>query len=314
MWDQKGARGEGVTICDIEGGWNLTHEDFPAGIKVLGGTPLDDPEWFNHGTAVLGELVSVPNAVGTVGIAHRAKVVVQGAFTGSVFNAAQAIDNAASKLKPGDVILIELQSELHGGAGDYVAMQFFSEVFTAVQAAVNNGIVVVAAAGNGNQDFDAAKYKDTGLQKDCGAIVVGAGVPPTNRVDFNGFGGAFPSYASLGALRSRIFFSNYGKIVNVQGWGWHVSSTAYGDAGGNTTNTQYTFRFSGTSSASPIVTGAAACLQGAALEVRGHALTPAQVRKILIDTGTPQAANPGAPVSQNQIGPQPDLVAALKKL
>ena len=292
VWDQKGARGEGVTICDIEGGWNLTHEDFPAGIKVLGGTPLDDPEWFNHGTAVLGEMVSVSNAVGTVGIAHRAKVVVQGAFTGSVFNAAQAIDNAASKLKPGDVILIELQSELHGGTGDYVAMQFFSEVFTAVQAAVNNGIVVVAAAGNGNQDFDAAKFKDTGLQKDCGAIVVGAGVPPTNRVDFNGFGAAFPSYASLGAPRSRIFFSNYGKIVNVQGWGWHVSTTGYGDAAGNTTNTQYTFRFTGTSSASPIVTGAVACLQGAAQQVRGHSLTPAQVRKILIDTGTPQAANP----------------------
>jgi serine protease len=102
--------------------------------------------------------------------------------------------------------------------------------------------------------------------------------------------------------------------VNVQGWGWHVSSTVYGDAGGKTKNEQYTFRFSGTSSASPIVTGAAACLQGAALDVRGHALTPAQVRKILIDTGTPQAANPGAPVSHNQIGPQPDLVAALKKL
>jgi subtilisin family serine protease len=314
VWDQKGARGEGVTICDIEAGWNLTHQDLPGNIKVLGGTPLSDPEWVNHGTAVLGEMVSTSNSVGTVGIAHRAKAVVQSAVMGSVFNPSQAIDNAASKLKPGDVILIELHSELHEHQGDYVAMQYFSEVFTAIQATVNNGIVVVAAAGNGNQDFNSASYNNTGLQKDCGAIVVGAGVPPSNRVDFNGFGSDFPSYTMLGAPRSRIFFSNYGRIVNVQGWGWHVSSTGYGDAGGKTANEQYTLRFSGTSSASPIVTGAVACLQGAALQVRGNALTPAQVRKILIDTGTPQAANPGAPVSQNQIGPQPDLVAALKKL
>jgi subtilisin family serine protease len=314
VWDQKGARGEEITICDIEGGWNLTHQDLPSGIKVLGGTPLTQPEWFNHGTAVLGEMVSVSNAVGTVGIAHRAKVVVQGAFTGTVFNAAQAIDNASSKLKPGDVILIELHSELHPGQGDFVAEQFFSETLTAIQAAVNKGIVVVEAAGNGNQDFDAAKFKDTGLQNDCGAIVVGAGVPPSNRVDFNGFGAKFPSYTSLGAPRSRIFFSNYGKIVTVQGWGWHVSSTGYGDAGGATANEQYTFRFSGTSSASPIVTAAVACLQGAARQLRGSVLTPAQVRKTLIDTGTPQAANPGEPVSQNHIGPQPNLMAAIKTL
>jgi subtilisin family serine protease len=314
VWDQKGGKGEGVTICDIEGGWNLTHQDLPTAIKVLGGTPLSQSEWFDHGTAVLGEMVSISNSVGTVGIAHKAKAVVQGAFTGTVFNPSEAIDNAASKLTPGDVILIELHSELHLDQGDFVAMQFFSEVFTAIRAAVNKGIVVVEAAGNGNQNFDAAKYNDTGLQKDCGAIVVGAGVPPSNRVDFNGFGSALKSYAALGAPRSRIFFSNYGKIVNVQAWGWHVTSTGYGDAGGKTANEQYTLRFSGTSSASPIVTGAVACLQGVAQQVRGKPLTPDQVRKILIGTGTPQAANPGAPVSENQIGPQPDLVAAVKKV
>jgi hypothetical protein len=314
VWDQPGAKGQGATICDIEGGWNLAHQDFPAGVKVLGGTMLTDPDWINHGTAVLGEMISVASAVGTVGIAPRAKGAVQSAFIDGVFNAAKAIDNAASKLKAGDVILIELHSELHVGQGDYVAMQYFSDVFTAIQAAVNNGIVVVEAAGNGNQNFDAAKYNNTGLQKDCGAIVVGAGVPPSNRVDFNGFGSSFPSYAPLGAPRSRIFFSNYGKIVNVQGWGWHVSTTGYGDAGGATPNEHYTFRFSGTSSASPMVAASVASLQGAAIAKQGVPLTPAKVRKILMDTGTPQAASPGVPVASNHIGPQPDLVAALKML
>jgi subtilisin family serine protease len=259
-------------------------------------------------------MISVPNAIGTVGISHAAKGAVQSAFIDGVFNAAKAIDNAASKLKAGDVILIELHSQLHAGTGDYVAMQYFSDVFTAIQAAVHKGVVVVEAAGNGNQNFDAAKYKNTGLQKDCGAIVVGAGVPPSNRIDFNGFGPSFPSYAPLGAPRSRIFFSNYGKIVNVQGWGWHVSTTGYGDAAGTAANEHYTFRFSGTSSASPIVTASVASLQGAAIAKRGSPLSPAQVRKILMNTGTPQAASPGVPVATNQIGPQPDLVAAHKKV
>lgn len=314
IWDQAGGKGEGITICDIEGDWNLSHLDFPTGIKDFGGTRIVQDVWTNHGTAVLGVMLAQPNSGGVVGMAHRAKGAVQGAFFGTIFNAAQAIDNAASKLKPGDVILIELHSELHPQTGDYVAMQYFSEVFTAIQSAVNQGIVVVEAAGNGNQNFDAAKYKDTGLQKDAGAIVVGAGVPPSNRVDFNGFGAGMPSYASLGTPRSRMFFSNYGKIVDVQGWGWHVSTTGYGDAAGTTPNEYYTFRFSGTSSASPIVTACAACIQGVAKAKNGAPLTPAEVRKILRDTGTPQADSPGVPVDSNQIGPQPDLVAALKKV
>ncbi len=314
VWDTPGANGQGVRVCDIEGGWDLSHQDLPSNIKVLGGTLQSAPEWRNHGTAVLGEMVSVPNAFGTVGICHRAKPHVQSAIIGNTFNTAAAIDNAASKLRPGDVLLIELHSELHPGTGDFVAMQFFPDVFTAIRAAVNKGVVVVEAAGNGNQNFDAAKYNGTGLQKDSGAIVVGAGVPPSNRIDFNGFGSAFPRYSFLGVPRSRIFFSNFGKIVNLQGWGWHVTSTGYGDAQGGTIHRQYTFRFSGTSSASPIVTGSAVCLQGAARKKLGRVLTPDEIRRILIQSGTPQESGPGVPVSKNHIGPQPDLSRAVAAL
>jgi len=183
-----------------------------------------------------------------------------------------------------------------------------------IHPAVDNGITVVEAAGNGNENFDAAIYNNTGLQKDSGAIVVGAGVPPTNHVDFDGFGAGLPSYASLGVPRSRIFFSNHGKIVNVQGWGWHVTTLGYGDAqGGVSENTWYTLRFSGTSSASPIVTGTVACLQGRAKAKNGAPMTPKKVRDILMATGTPQQAGPGVPLTQ-RIGPLPDLVEAMKKV
>jgi subtilisin family serine protease len=121
-------------------------------------------------------------------------------------------------------------------------------------------------------------------------------------------------YSKIGVPRSRIFFSNYGKIVNVQAWGWHVTSTGYGDAqGGTNQNRWYTHRFSGTSSASPIVTGAAACIQSRAKVKRGAPLDPKYVRDILIKTGTPQEPGPGVPLSQH-IGPQPNLLKALAKV
>jgi hypothetical protein len=42
VWGLAGAVGKGVTICDIEGNWNRQHEDLPKGIKLLGGTVIDD--------------------------------------------------------------------------------------------------------------------------------------------------------------------------------------------------------------------------------------------------------------------------------
>lgn len=310
VWPLAGAKGKKITICDIEGAWNTRHEDLPRGIRLIGGTMIADLGWRNHGTAVLGEMVSVPNSKGCVGISHEAKAVVHSAVIGGVFNLAQALTNATSKLKPGDVILIELQAT--GPNGKYVAMQFWPDIFSAIVAATAKGITVVEAAGNGNENFQLPIFNNTGLQKDSGAIIVGAGVPPSNAFDFDGGGGFGAAYQSIGVPRSRIWFSNYGKIVNVQGWGFHVSTLAYGDLQGHKSeNRWYTTRFSGTSSASPIVTGAVACLQGRAVAVHGAPLTPAKVRKILMATGTPQVAGPGVPLTE-RIGPQPNLVEAMK--
>ena len=185
--------------------------------------------------------------------------------------------NATDQLDKGDVILIELQAT--GPNNKYVAMQYWSDVFSAIVAATAKGITVVEAAGNGDENFDLPIFNNTGLQKDSGAIVVGAGVPPSNAFDFDGDGGFGAAYQSIGVPRSRIWFSNYGKIVNVQGWGFHVATLAYGDLQGDASeNKWYTLRFSGTSSASPIVTGAVACLQGRAKAKNGSPLTPAKVR------------------------------------
>jgi subtilisin family serine protease len=303
VWNLAGAKGKGIKICDIEGAWNRTHEDLPAGIQLIGGTQINDIGWRNHGTAVLGEMVSVPNTKGCVGISHEAKAVVHSAVINGVFNLAQALTNATNVLSKGDVILIELHAP--GPNGKYVAMQYWSDVFSAIVAATAKGITVVEAAGNGNENFDLPIFNNTGLQKDSGAIVVGAGIPPANFFDFDN------GYQNIGVPRSRIWFSNYGKIVNVHGWGWHVTTLAYGDLQGDASeNKWYTLRFSGTSSASPIVTGAVACLQGRSKAKNGAPKTPAQIRQILMASGTPQVAGPGVPLTQ-RIGPLPNLHRAM---
>lgn len=305
-WATPGATGRGVTVCDIEGNWNTTHEDLPAGIKLLGGTPIDDLGWRNHGTAVLGELVARRGPVGCVGIVPDAKAATHSAVVNGVFNTAAAISGAAARLRAGDVILIELQAT--GPNGKYVAMQYWDDVYSAIVAATARGITVVEAAGNGDENFELPVFAGTGLQKHSGAIVVGAGIPPTNGFDH------FGQYAGIGVPRSRIWFSNHGKIVDVQGWGWHVTTLGYGDAqGGAGEDRWYTLRFSGTSSASPIVTGAAVALQGVARARHGQPLTPAQVRKLLMTWTTPQAAGPGVPLSQ-RIGGLPNLAVAVNKV
>ena len=310
-WEKFDAIGKGVTICDIEGNWNFKHEDLPR-FRHIGGDLIPGIGWKNHGTAVLGEMVSKPGKTGTVGISHKAKAVVQSAVINQSWNTAGAIANATSRLRAGDVILIELQAT--GPNGKYVAMQYWDDTFSAIRAAVAKGICVVEAAGNGDENFDLPIFNNTGLQKDSGAIVVGAGIPPTNRFDYFGNEWGFTKYGRIGTPRSRIWFSNYGKILNVQGWGWHVATTGYGDAqGGPDENRWYSLRFSGTSSASPIVTGAVAVLQGHAKATQGAPLSPAKVRSILINTGTPQESGPNVPLSQH-IGPQPNLVKALAEI
>jgi hypothetical protein len=165
--------------------------------------------------------------------------------------------------------------------------------WTAIVSATADGIIVVEAAGNGMQDLD-----DSGLygspfpdgRADSGAIIVGAGA----------------AAGCTNPERSRLNFSTFGSRVNLQGWGECVTTTGYGGLqGGSDPNLWYTSSFGGTSSASPIVAGAAASLSSVAETLAGVHLTSAEVRSLLESTGTPQ--DPGSA----HIGPLPNLRAAL---
>lgn len=292
---RRGHRGAGVWFADVEGGWNAKHEDLPGErITHAGGAPMRDRSWRAHGTAVLGEVVGRDNGKGVVGIAPD----VERVFTSSIgdTSVANAIDVAARRLRPGDVLLIELQSSHR--SGHWIAVEWWNDVFDAIQAATNRGVIVIEAAGNGYENLDDRVYggRFDRSQRDSGAIMVGAGGPPR------------PGFAD----RERLDFSNYGSRVDVQGWGRKVATVDYGDLQDCSTTHEadrhYTGEFSGTSSASPIVAGAAVILEGVARR-KGTVISPKNLRELLRRTGTPQAGN-----TRENIGPRPDLARALREL
>lgn len=294
-WGKPGGRGDKVWFADIEGAWNTKHEDIPGDRVELIGRAMWGRDWEMHGTAVLGEVVARTNDLGMVGIAPDVPRV----FTSSVAwaSAAKAIDRAQAKMRPGDVLLIELHAT--GPRGRFLPMEFWDDVFDVIKIATARGIVVIEAAGNGFEDLDHEAYekKFDRKKRDSGAIMVGAGAP------------AAPGWTD----RSRLDFSNYGGRVDVQGWGRAVATLDYGDLQGcDATGRKYTNEFAGTSSASPIVAGAAILIESIYKTEKGCPLAPLELRKVLATTGSPQTDGPHGPAKQN-IGPRPNLAKAIDK-
>ena len=292
-----GGDGRGVTVTDVEYSWLLDHEDLriPRSAIVKGiGTPVDPFNDTNHGTAVLGELVAIPNSFGVTGLVPKASIRVAATNTTRGFSVARAITRAATILDAGDVILIEQQTPVCGGAcgSDQVGcgpVEWNQPEFDSIETATGLGIVVVEAAGNGNVDLDksACLGRFNRATRDSGAVIVGAGAPGTRR---------------------RLSFSSYGTRVDVQGWGSGVWSTGYGDAfDPGTPRRAYTATFGGTSGASPIVTGVAAAVQGALARSGRRFATPTEIRTALVRTGLAQRGG-------QHIGPLPQTLKALNFL
>jgi len=299
-WILPGGDGSGIRITDIEYGWQLTHEDLSKGATaiVIAGNSGDN----DHGTAVLGEMVADRNGFGMTGIAHHADIGVSSVMSQSVEG---AIYSATSISQPGDLILIELHSPgPHYNFDDrddqlgYVAMEYFQGVFDAILDAYAHGVIVCEAAGNGAENFDDINLYDSLFQRsfrNSHAIICGAGNPP------------YPGKPD----RYKLGFSNYGSRVDLQGYGIMVYTAGYGDLyNGGTKDSWYTSSFSGTSSASPIVTGSVACVSGVFKNMLGVIIDADSARNLLVATGSPQPL----PNQTYHIGPRPNLQAALGSL
>jgi hypothetical protein len=288
----RGTKGQGVRLSDCEYGWNPDHEDLNEIDLHLEPGQVIHPDvytngWHEHGTAVIGETSSMHNEYGCLGMAPDAPVFTYPEWTlGGGFRRTACITNAIANSSVGDVVLLEMQAL--GAGGGFGPAELDLSVWTAVQTGSAAGVIVVGAAGNGNQDLDSAPYEPYMNRGDSGAIIVGAG--------------------SSNIWHMKLSFSTYGSRVNVHGWGENVFTLGYGDIayGGSDPNQYYTDTFGGTSSASPMVASACVLIQSFQLLVDGTPLSPATMRQLLIDTGWPQGGGGG------HIGPMVNIKKALK--
>ncbi|MCU5407842.1 putative mucin/carbohydrate-binding domain-containing protein [Bacillus cereus] len=296
-WSIKGGDGKGTTFVDMEYGWLLNHEDLVnKNIKLMSGQNISQHR--AHGTSVLGIVSSEDNQIGNIGIAPKANVkVISQIRDNGIYNTADAILSAVHNLQSGDVLLLEAQASYDGYGDKYLPVEVHPDIFDAIRVGADKGIIIIEAGANGSNDLD--NFKDRNGKKilnrnspdfkDSGAIMVGAG--------------------SSTVPHKRLWFSNYGSRLDVYGWGENVDTTS-ANPNQNTTNL-YTSTFSGTSSASPIIAGAATSIQGIAKEHRGSPYTPAELRNILSNpnTGT-QSQDPW----NDRIGVLPDLKSILNNL
>jgi subtilisin family serine protease len=290
-WTKTGANGQGVKIIDMEIGFNSNHEDLPN--TFVRKFDYDDND---HGTAVLSVVGAKRDGKGVTGIAYGAQL----GFHGWSPSIAQAINNAADYLSAGDIIILEGQINRNINNGDTCTSQNMNEcvplewnqaTFDVISTITNRGIIVIEAAGNGNENLDEAIYQNRFNRntRDSGAFLIAA----TN-----------PS-ASI----SRSYFSNHGTRIDFNGWGNGVAAAGlYGNTlfnGG--INQRYGDGFGGTSSASPIVAGAVAALQGFSKNAKGKTLSVQAIKNILTSTGVQEP-------SGVQVGVRPNLKTAIQYL
>jgi hypothetical protein len=260
VWGSDGGRGLGVTFFDIEGGWNLDHEDFPprffpdATVKAhrlaVGVIDTSDCNTREHGTSVVGEVVAKDDGHGVTGIAPQARWGVVSAVRQLWKNpkteqkgktdylVAEAIDEAAQRLTAGDIILIEqhypaLENLVNGTTdanGDWsgTSMKDNGQPCTA-----NCSQFSYVAMEYFQPEFDAIKRATA-----RGIYVVEAAGNGSMDLDHARYGkrfnrsvrdsGAIVVGASEGKKRRPSEWSNHGTRVDVHAWGQDVVTTGYG--------------------------------------------------------------------------------------
>ena len=324
-------RGKGITVCDVENGYYSGHDNLPDVAHVDPEQELasDDPDHY-HGTKTIGVLGSPKTGgVGTIGICHEATIVFSPSgdddFSADVHTAVQT---ALLHLTDGDVLVIESQLSIDNendrfaaeyvdgepwveilraaGEPNLVPAEANADVLEAFNRAAEDGIAVVQAAGNSGFELAPIITKTTTVTESVTesgtesvsvsveetmwsptgdeslAIIVGSGDPDDHR---------------------RVT-GNYGPRVNCQGWGVDVhapTSKEDEDKVNHDERNWYVESFGDTSSATAIIGGLVACLQGAYRAVRHDTLHPFTIRQLL---SCPALGNPDP---EGEIGPLPDL-------
>jgi subtilisin family serine protease len=219
------------------------------------GTPLDD---HSHGTHVAGTIGAVANnGIGVVGVAWKVKLMalkfLSSSGSGTDWDAIEAISYAVSMRNRGGHLKVLNNS--WGGSGYDAALK------NAIHSANEAGILFVAAAGNAGTNNDVSPFY------------------PANYDEPN-----LISVAAIGSDGSKASFSCYGPTtVHLAAPGVSILSSV--------PNGNYA-RYSGTSMATPHVSGVAALAYSKMLQY-----TPAETKAMLMATVKPLPALNGLMVS-----------------
>ena len=300
-----------------------------------------------HGTCVLGVVCAAHNGTDIIGMAPRlaSMQVLSYVDAAHVANTADAVMHAAAKqierdvavvvgrahpqattVRSNVVMLIEAHA-LPERQHFYFPVEIYPETFDVITLATHAGITVIEPAGNGrvpDDVIDPQHRSAVDLDRMNAFIKPALAWKKPPRSLFRGAPNERPpaprnglsAFADSGAImvacaehaedtprdwtRSRV--SNFGTRIDCFAAGEGVFTLDAG--GGNGPD------FSGTSSASVIIAGAALRLQGVALAHLGQPFAPAQLREALIDV---DCSIPSIDASNDKIVLMPDLMKIAKK-
>jgi serine protease len=299
-WTVPGGDGAGQRIVDMERGWTFDHEDLAAhGVTLINGAVLDGSR--PHGTSVLGQMIASDNTVGCVGITPNVASALASSYSSSTIP--NAITAAVLAMDFGDVLILEAQvSVTTAGDPRYGPVETIEANWEAIRLATALGMIVVEAGGNGTNNGGTPAVNLDTWQNASGHKALWRS--PGN-ADFRDSGAIIVAAASSVAPHTRLAYSTFGARIDCYGWGESVD-TLSSTSGGATT--AYTGFFSGTSSASPIVAGAALALQGVCQANQQLRLSPRQMRTLLSD---PVTNTPPSPTEVTAMGVLPNLRAII---
>lgn len=242
-------------IAIIDTGIDLTHPDLNVyrDTTFVDGTDSGNDD-NGHGTHVAGIAAAKDNTEGVVGIAPGARLwavkVLNGTGSGPISTIIAGIDYVTQHANEIDVANLSFGCKCYSNALD-----------TAIHNSVAGGITYVVAAGNSASDanvFSPASNPDV--------IAVSA------IADSDGKCGGLGPPTKYGNDDTFASFSNYGPAVDMAAPGVNIYSTYKGDSYAT---------LSGTSMASPFVTGAAALYKSSHLGA-----LPSEVKQALIAMGS----------------------------